>query len=829
MELLGQRFGHILVTGRIGEGGMGGVYSGFDETLERKVALKVVHEELRLDTEARERLLREARSLSRLDHPNICRIHDYIHTGDSDLLVLEYIDGRTLTDIIREKRTHAEKLRIAMSIAEVLVSAHRAGILHRDLKPDNVMMSASGEVKVLDFGLARWLNRGQIPVSTGTRAPMAGGDARLPSGALETQAGIAMGTPMYMSPEQARGEELTTASDMFSFGLLMQTLFTGQEPHPDSLGSRQVMLRTAKGETNPVEGTPGDIAALIHRLKQFAPADRPTAIETLEKLKWIAAKPARLVRRSIAAAIILMIVLGAWRYTVDLRRERAAAVAAEKVATEARAEAERRRGQAEGLIDFMMGDLHQKLAPIARLDALDAAADRSINYMSSLKPELMTAPELERNAVALQHVGEVRVAQGKLPQALRAFELALSIAEKAVAKDPRTPQLRFTLGQEQFWVAEAHRLMGNADQSLAKMQEYLATSALLARQHPENQDYRIELAYGYSNVGSALETRGDLAGALANYERTLAIKEDRLRANPAKREWQADLAVTINKAAYVLHKQGQLRRARERFAAEQAIYERLLLGEPAQNRWKQRLVSNHAFLGGVVIDMGDAAAGVRELSRAEALARELVAFDRSNVSWRRDLAVATISLADTYRMLGRHAEARTLAARSHAMMDEVLRDAPERTAWRRDMATIELRRAESEFAAHHSRNATRLAEQALARVPAGTADATWRLVAVDGSLLLGRIAAAEGRAAESRARWESAASLSDTAGSLRLTDRHARALLLLGREADAAAVMDGLRRGGYANPDLMALTARRGSGALSNGSRDAREVARRAS
>ena len=97
MELLGQRFGHIRVTGVVGEGGMGEVYAGYDETLERKVALKVVHEELRLDEEARERLLREARALSRLDHPNICRIYDYIETGDSDLLVLEFIEGQTLT------------------------------------------------------------------------------------------------------------------------------------------------------------------------------------------------------------------------------------------------------------------------------------------------------------------------------------------------------------------------------------------------------------------------------------------------------------------------------------------------------------------------------------------------------------------------------------------------------------------------------------------------------------------------------------------------------------------------------------------------------------
>ncbi|HEX6088043.1 MAG TPA: serine/threonine-protein kinase, partial [Thermoanaerobaculia bacterium] len=399
MELLGQRFGHIRVTGVVGEGGMGAVYSGFDETLERRVALKVIHEDLRLDEEARERLLREARALSRLDHPNICRIHDYVEASDSDLLVLEYIDGRTLTAALREKHSRAEKLRIAISVAEVLVVAHRAGILHRDLKPDNVMLTTSGEVKVLDFGLARLLNRarntrtGDDEEEAAPRPRVVHDDdaPRTPSGFLKTQAGVSMGTPMYMSPEQARGEELTPASDMFAFGLLLQLLFTGTEPHPDFLGARQVMQRVAKGETNAVQGLPRDIAALINRLKQFAPADRPTAVETLERLQWLAGKPARITRQSIAAAVLLMALLGAWRYMVDLRRERTAALAAEARAVAARAEAEHRRDQAEGLIEFMIGDLRTKLEPVGRLDILDDVAKRTLAYVNELDPATLNA------------------------------------------------------------------------------------------------------------------------------------------------------------------------------------------------------------------------------------------------------------------------------------------------------------------------------------------------------------------------------------------------------------------------------------------------------
>src|SRR4051794_3120899 len=161
MDLSGRRLGHIRVERILGQGGMGDVYEGFDEKLARRVALKALHRDQRLDDEARARLIREARTLSQLDHPNICRIHDYIEGADADVLVLELIEGRTLQRAIEEGLSRAEKLRISQAIAEVLVVAHRFGIVHRDLKPENVMLTKTGVVKVLDFGLARWIEKQQ--------------------------------------------------------------------------------------------------------------------------------------------------------------------------------------------------------------------------------------------------------------------------------------------------------------------------------------------------------------------------------------------------------------------------------------------------------------------------------------------------------------------------------------------------------------------------------------------------------------------------------------------------------------------------------------------
>jgi len=818
MELLGQRFGHIRVTGVVGQGGMGEVYAGFDETLERKVALKVVHEESRLDDEARERLLREARALSHLDHANICRIYDYIETGDSDLLVLEFIDGRTLTDAGSQKKSRAEKLRIAISIAEVLVVAHRAGILHRDLKPDNVMLTTTDEVKVLDFGLARWLNHPRPPApapEVAVTTPALGPAdktfemPRMGSGGREflaTQTGVAMGTPMYMSPEQARGEELTPASDMFAFGLVLQALFTGQEPHPEFMGSREVMLRVAHGETNPVRGVARDIEALINRLKEAATADRPTAVETLERLKWLAGKPGRVARRGIAAAILLLMSLGVWRYTVDLQRERAAAVAAEKVAVAERAEAVQRRGQAEDLIDFMMGDLHRKLAPVGRLDVLDAAADRALAYMSTLRPEMMSADELARNATALQHLGEVRLAQGKLPDALRAFELSEAIAQKAAA-DPRKLEHRFTLGQTQFWVGETHRVMGNRESALKHMQAYLATSEALARAAPRNLDYQIELAYGYSNIGSLLEAKGDFAGALQQYERCVAVKRGRLRTDPANRAWQGDLGQTINKMGFALQQLGRLEEARRRFEEEQAIYVALVDADPKHTTWKTRLVNSHGYLGVLLTNLGDLDGAEQQFAQARAAATELVEFDRQQVVWRRDLAAVLSSGSVVQRMQGRFTEARTSAALAETLAREAVREAPQMLTWRRDVANATMRHAEALYASGARAAAGSRVESVLAGVLPD--DPAWLGVTAEAMILRGRIAFDQGQIATARNAWTKAAVLlADAQGthSMRLLDYRARALLLLGRSSEAAPILDQLRRVQYANPDLVRLS-----------------------
>ena len=783
---------------------MGAVYAGFDETLERKVALKVVHDDLRLDEEARERLLREARALSKLDHPNICRIHNYIETGDSDLLVLEYIDGRTLSEALREKRSRAEKLRIAISVAEVLVAAHRAGILHRDLKPDNVMLTTSGEVKVLDFGLARWLNRPRLSVTaadgSAPRRPVA---RRTPSGFLATQAGITMGTPMYMSPEQARGEELTPASDMFAFGLLLQTLFTGVEPHPDFLGTREVMYRVARGETNPVQGVASDVASLINRLKQAAPADRPTAVETLERLQWLAAKPARVTRRSIVAAVVLMMVLFAWRYTVDLQRERAAAIAAEARAVAARAEAEHRRDQADDLIEFMIGDLRAKLEPVGRLDILDDVAIRTLKYVDGHDPATLTAGELARNAKAVNQLGSVRVDQGKSEEALALFRRSLALTTAAVKREPRNADALLVHGETHYWLANGLRLLGKYDQALAHMREYMKTGDTLAAIDPNNEKFQLERAYGHSGVGFILEAKGNLKEAAQHYRVSLEVKQLLADRAPGDANAQAELARAFNKMGVNFYHLADLRASNEYLRREHAIYRQLVARHPEQMVWKERLASNLAYLARGLDAVGEKDAALALWRDELAIESELAARDPANVDWQRASVATRTSLARNLIEGGNLEAAIPTLAAAYAKIGAVRKLVPTRPSFAIDAANVgsEYGRA---LALRGDPQGIDLLEQAL-RTAEPHRDAPGARLQIGRTLLYLGDASARTRSAAARAAWERAArELPPLAGTTDPTHLAvwARVLDRLEREDEARDVLARLRQSGYATEDL---------------------------
>src|SRR5262249_28697583 len=198
------------------------VYRGRDTKLKREVAIKILPEEFSRDADRVSRFQREAEVLASLNHPNIAAIYDLQEAEGSRFLVLELVEGETLADRIQRGPIPVnEALNIAKSICEALEAAHEKGVVHRDLKPANVKITPDGKVKVLDFGLAKAMEREQTS-TTFSNSPTVMSMA-------STNAGVIFGTASYMSPEQARGERVDSRSDMFSFGCLLYEMLTGRQ------------------------------------------------------------------------------------------------------------------------------------------------------------------------------------------------------------------------------------------------------------------------------------------------------------------------------------------------------------------------------------------------------------------------------------------------------------------------------------------------------------------------------------------------------------------------------------------------------------------------
>jgi non-specific serine/threonine protein kinase len=284
---VGQTFGHYRVLDKIGEGGMGAVHRAMDLTLHREVALKFLPAELASDPSAQQRLLKEARAASRLNHPNIATVYEVGEANGTPFIAMELVQGESLKQILqRGALTTVQLLNVARQIAEGLAEAHQASVLHRDIKPGNIMLDAKGRVKILDFGLAMFAGK--------ERGSGEAAETFISRTATQWSTG---GTVPYMSPEQLLGEPTDARSDIFSFGVLLYECLAGRQPFRGS-NSIDVLHAILHQPTPPLRNVIPDISLewerLVERCLEKPPEKRFQSMqEVLDALPKAAAPQAK--------------------------------------------------------------------------------------------------------------------------------------------------------------------------------------------------------------------------------------------------------------------------------------------------------------------------------------------------------------------------------------------------------------------------------------------------------------------------------------------------------------------------------------------------------
>jgi tetratricopeptide (TPR) repeat protein len=876
VNLLGTRIGHYRIVDLLGEGGMGQVYVGYDETLDRKVAIKSIRADHRLNAEAKARFLREARVLSQLAHPNICQIYDYLEGDAADVLVLELIRGQRLSEAMRKGLDDRQKLRIAGEIAGVLVAAHEKGIVHRDLKPENVMLSEEGQVKVLDFGLSRaqeddativlapepaetsppaWPPDSEIEktlaIGEGKPTPPPSGDRSSSSRSL-TRLGTVIGTPGYMSPEQARGETVATASDLYSFGLILQELFTGKSSHESGLNALALLEKAKKGETLPVTGVDPDLAVLIERLESPAPAARPTALDVAEKLDWIRRKPQRRRRRWLMAAAMAVLALFGTAMTVQSFR----AMRAEK---RARAEAETAKRVSGFLVDlFKVSDPSEARGKsITAREILDAGAAkigtelkeqplvraRLLNTMGAVytglglykdaEPLLSSALAAREGALgpghpdvaeSLHDLAFLYWLEGRYPEAEPLFKRALAIREKALGPDhPDVAETLNGLAYLDFHLgryAEAEPLavralsirekaLGPDDPAVATVADNLGNLYLYQGKAAEAEPlfrralaiYEKALGPDHTDVAGVLDNlagldlkQGRYAEARQLYARALAINEKALGAD------HPTVAIDLNNLALLDAYLGRFAEAETLYTRALAIYEKAL---GPDHPYTAQCLNN---LANVFRDEGNPAQARPLAERALAIREKAFGPDHPNI------AQSLATLAMIHGCEREYAEAERLDRRVLAIQEKAAGPASREAAeGLLALASDGLNQRKFEDALERSVRCLEIGRKLFAARPE---DLKVRFVVGSALLLRGRIEEAMGRGAEGQSSWKEALSILAPVArdGQRMTNQaaYAEALICLGRTEEAAPIVARLLRSGYRNPDLLALCREKG-------------------
>jgi eukaryotic-like serine/threonine-protein kinase len=687
-----QLIGHYRIVRELGRGGMGAVYlAERTDEYKKRVAIKLIKRGMDTDSVLRH-FRNERQILAGFDHPNIGRLFDGGTTEDGlPYFVMEYIEGLPIDEYCNQHALSLpERLKLFREVCAAVSYAHRHLVIHRDIKRSNILVTTDGVPKLLDFGIAKILQ-------TGEDAPT-----------FATMTGQRLMTPEYASPEQVRGEAVTTATDVYSLGVVLYELLTGQFPYrfpsqtprdiehaittttPEKPSTTIAKSENPKFEIRNPKILRGDLDNIVLMALRKEPERRYQSAEQfsddirrhLEGRPVTARKDTAGYRAgkfigrnkialTAAALIFLSLVGGIIATTLQAYRTR-----------QQKALAERRFNDVRKLAHAVLFDYHDAIKDLPGATKVrERLVEDALVYLDNLAKDARGDPALQRElAAAYQKVGDVRGGEananlGDISGAIDSYAKSLRIREAILALNPKDAQARRDLAASHGKIGYRLLATDKGDEGMDHLRKAKALYFDLTQEQPANQDFQVEYADACGRLGIAMSNRGDFAPALEQVRTSHAVYE-KLSAtdarNPNYRRW---LWTAEENIGYVLWQQGDIDGAIEANNKGRALGEPLVAEDPKNADYRRRLVLNYQRAGDLRKER-DRNSAMEYFRKAAALDEELLVADPGNALTRKDVAYTNKKMADFLVELADYSQALLHFGKALESYEKVVADAP---------------------------------------------------------------------------------------------------------------------------------------------------------
>ncbi len=703
----GKQIGNYKIIGELGAGGMGAVFLAerADGEFSQKTALKLIKRGMDSDAVLR-RFFNERQILASLEHPNIARLIDGGTTDDGlPFFVMEYVEGANILDYADAQNLDLdERLKLFREVCAAVSFAHQNLVIHRDLKPSNILITNDGKVKLLDFGIAKLLNS----------------DAK-----NQTATQMQIFTPEYASPEQIKSEKLTTATDVYSLGVILYELLTGTRPHKtDSKNISEIIKSVCETEPKPPSAAIWDSGFRISDLKETVSSNKKTdhrQSETNPKskiqnpkslkgdldniiLKSLRKEPERRyssveqfsedIRRHLdglpvsasadtwsyraakfvqrnrlavgAAALILITLLGGLSATLYQRNK-----------------AQKRFNEVRQLANSFLFEFHDAIENLpGSTPARELVVRRALEYLDRLSNEASNDPQIQRElATAYAKIGLIQGNSyhsnlGDIDGAMKSYQRSLEIRQKLADNDPNNREILHELADSYEGIGDIFYTVNDLKGGLESYQKAVAVREKIVAEEPENLDYRYTLANVLAKRGdiSGMEgfpNLGDLQTALESYRKTVALYEELVKTAPDNEKYQLGYATNLHFFGMLQNVTGDFKGAISGGRKAISIFEKLITANPNNAKYETHLMSGLIFMRYPLIEEGQTAEAVENARRVIRTMEKMSAEDPKNAFARRSLSVSYNSLGICLLKEGKSREAIENHQRSLSITEEL--------------------------------------------------------------------------------------------------------------------------------------------------------------